>query len=344
MHYDTVIIGGGPAGLACAERLSRRGQHVLVVEQKNTIGAKVCAGGITWNGLLQVVPASLIEQAFSDQHVFSQYQHVVVSEKQPIIATVDRIKLGQHMADKAIATGTVLLKGYHAHSITPNSLLLRHLSTNTTSKVTFSSLVGADGSSSTVRRYLGLPVNEAGIGINYQVLHSCNRMEWHLVSDFFKNGYGWIFPHSTTISIGGYVPKGVMTGKKLQIQTCNWAAKRGINLQSAICRAGLINYDYRGHTFGSIYLAGDAAGLSSALTGEGIFPAIISGQAVADSILTGKEDSESMSFLLHQHNRHRKIVGLTSSSSIISSLLSELGMVFLRFGFLNFEHLEMARR
>ncbi len=43
MRYDSVIIGGGPAGLAAAIRLSRRGERVLLVEQK-TLPQKKCCG------------------------------------------------------------------------------------------------------------------------------------------------------------------------------------------------------------------------------------------------------------------------------------------------------------
>jgi thiamine thiazole synthase len=39
-EYDVVIVGAGPAGLACAENLAKNNKKVLVIEQKLEIGLK----------------------------------------------------------------------------------------------------------------------------------------------------------------------------------------------------------------------------------------------------------------------------------------------------------------
>ena len=44
---DVVIVGGGPGGLTCAERLAQKGVEVLLLERKSAFGHKVCAGGVT---------------------------------------------------------------------------------------------------------------------------------------------------------------------------------------------------------------------------------------------------------------------------------------------------------
>ena len=67
MAYDIVIVGGGPAGLACARTASGRGIRTLLIERKKTIGKKVCAGGITWNGLIQKIPGFTAEKEFPSQ-------------------------------------------------------------------------------------------------------------------------------------------------------------------------------------------------------------------------------------------------------------------------------------
>ena len=64
MHVHTLIVGAGPGGLACATVLAGNGKDVLVTERKKRIGPKVCAGGITWSGLISRVPANLAEKSF----------------------------------------------------------------------------------------------------------------------------------------------------------------------------------------------------------------------------------------------------------------------------------------
>lgn len=87
---DVLIVGGGPGGLACARLLAEQGKQVTLVDRKAAIGPKVCAGGITWSGLLQHVPEHLIERSFPTQHIHTALQQVGISEKTPIIATVNR--------------------------------------------------------------------------------------------------------------------------------------------------------------------------------------------------------------------------------------------------------------
>ena len=66
--YDVIIVGAGPAGLSCAEITAKHGASTLVIERKKRIGEKVCAGGITWNGLINKLN-DISERSFSTQHI-----------------------------------------------------------------------------------------------------------------------------------------------------------------------------------------------------------------------------------------------------------------------------------
>src|SRR5476651_890325 len=43
--YDAIVAGGGPAGLAAAETLARRGCSALVLEQNHEIGSPIRTSG-----------------------------------------------------------------------------------------------------------------------------------------------------------------------------------------------------------------------------------------------------------------------------------------------------------
>jgi geranylgeranyl reductase len=342
MHYDVIIIGAGPGGLACAARLARHGISTLVVERKTEIGPKVCAGGITWSGLLRTVPESLIEQSFPCQYVQSRLQAIRVSADVPIIATVNRKNLGRYMAQIALQAGATIQTATSLRHIEDGRvILLDHVSGKCRS-VRFEYLIGADGSSSKVRRHLGISTEKIGIGINYQIDGKRTKMEWHLNSRYFRNGYGWIFPHKNTISIGAYLPANALSATQLKRRLCRWALTRGFDLSGSSYSAGYINYDYKGYHFDRYYLIGDAAGFASALTGEGIYPAIITGECVAEKIIDSQCDLSTMNKIIGQQKKFVKVVDFTSKYSTLSAVLAEAGVFALRTKMIDFTMLEMS--
>lgn len=341
IQTDILIIGAGPGGLACAKLLAEHGREVTVLERQKEIGAKVCAGGITWDGLIRLVPEELIERSFCEQYVYSNLQNVLVREKNPIIATINRKTLGNWMAQQAIQAGAKLVTGNRVSEINGRRVTVRNLS-GETKTYSCSQLVGADGSASMVRRSLGIPAEQLGPGINYQLAGSVKKMEWHLNSKSFGYGYGWIFPHKETVSIGAYGPRGNMSGSLLKKNLIRWASARGHNLLGEQCRAALINYDYRGYSFGSTWLVGDAAGLASGLTGEGIYPAIVSGETVARKIIDPDSADDAITDMVKKQQLHHKVINLSAKSPAFCSLIMEMLILMLRVKFINFHTLEMA--
>lgn len=342
MRYDVVIIGAGPAGLSCASIIAKNNLKVLVLERKAQPGSKVCAGGVTWSGLIKRIPESLVERGFPQQHIYTRLQHTSISSPDPIIATVNRKKLGLHMAMTAESAGAEIRTSAHVRNISKRSLLFSNLQSGINEEVSFSFLVGADGSNSLVRRYLQIPAEHYGIGINYQIPGVLERMEWHLDASLFHNGYSWIFPHSDTVSIGAYVDAKVMKAGDLKKALCTWAQKRALPITDHQTRAETINFDYRGWHFGNIFLAGDAAGLASGLTGEGIYPAIVSGEAIAEEIVRPGHHTEELERLIERHAIHSRLTLLTGKSRLVSGLASECAALALRCGLLNFKKLEMS--
>lgn len=343
IHTDILVIGAGPGGLACAKLLAEHGRKVIVLERSraDTIGSKVCAGGITWDGLIGIVPEDLIERSFCEQYIFSNYQSVVVQEKNPIIATVNRKVLGRWMAKKAMDAGVEIITDTRVSAV--DGLQVTALSGSGKQSIfTCTNLVGADGANSLVRRSLGIPIVDMGPGINYQIGGSCEKMEWHLNTKYFGYGYGWIFPHKETISIGAYGPRGNMNTGRLKKNLLRWALARGHDLQNASCQAALISYDYRGHAFGSTWLVGDAAGLASGLTGEGIYPAIVSGEIVAGTIIDPAKPDDAIRTMVKKQRLHHRVISLSARHPAFCSLIMESLIMMLRLKLVNFHTLEMA--
>lgn len=334
--FHTVIVGGGPGGLACADLLARHGREVLVLERRGGIGPKVCAGGIPCATLPPEIPPDLLEKTFFSQEIFSNWQRATMHDSRPMLCTVDRSRLGRWLAARARAAGAEIRTDAPVLAIGEKIVHSRNESFG------YDFLVGADGSNSMVRRHLGLPTRHWGVGINFQVPGEFHHMEWHLNSDLFGPGYAWIFPHRHTASVGVYTGGKAGSTARLLEAFRLWAEARGVPLGSLPPRAARVNFDFRGWRFGNRFLVGDAAGLASGLTGEGICSAMVSGEEAARAILDAGHDTERIRHLLKNHRRHARILAMAASGRLRGKLILETLLLALRAGIIHHRELEMT--
>lgn len=338
---DILVIGGGPGGLACATRLARGGARVMLVERKPVIGPKICAGGITGRKRIASLPEELIEQKFFSQLVRTRRHFFRVEAEQPMMVTVNRERLGGWMAQIAEEAGVTLLTGTRVLELEEGRAVLtgvgesrRHLA--------FDLLVGADGSTSLVRRFLGLPTRAMGVGLNAMLPGQGGELLWHLDASLFGAGYAWIFPHGREFSLGAYCDQRIMPAVVLKQRLLIWARQQNLPLPAESIRAGRVNFDFRGLCFGRAWLVGDAAGLASGLTGEGIASALVSGQAVAEQILDAAAPVPELRRLIRRQHRHRLLVRLVGSSTPVCRLLMTCMLLALRFKLLDHRSMEMT--
>jgi geranylgeranyl reductase len=335
-NFHTVIIGAGPAGLQCAAILAEYGRRVIVLERRAAVGAKVCAGGIPRHALESLrLPPELIEESFPIQYIRTPWQQAALQAPEAIISTVNRQKMGRWMRQQAEEKGAVVLTDNPVMKIDAAQVYLRDR------RIGYKYLVGADGSSSLVRRYLNIPAKRQGVGINYQLPEKMTRMEWHLNPHLFNSGYAWVFPHRLSTSVGAYADRRDMPPRVLREHFCLWARERGIAVDHKKIRAALINFDYQGWNFGRRFLAGDAAGLASGFTGEGIYPAIISGQTIARTIIDPAYKPRHLERLLKQQRRHKQLQKKMRGNKVICQITLEVLILVLRTGLLKFDLLEM---
>jgi geranylgeranyl reductase len=334
--YSVIIVGAGPGGLACARLLAEHGMDVLVLEKKTVVGPKICGGGITWDGLLRRVPQNLIEGSFPAQHIRSNFQQTVIRAPEPIVATIRREVLGQWMCSQAEKAGAVIktscaVLGLTSHKVTTNK-----------GDFGYRFLVGADGSSSIVRKHIGITTEKVGVGIHFQVPGSFTRMEWHLNNSLFNNGYSWIFPYKKMASIGIYGARPYNIPRKMLAGLITWAKLQKIPIGGLKPRAGLINFDYQGWRFNNIMLIGDAAGLASGLTGEGMYSALVSGETAARVIIKPDSDCSELHRIIAKQQKHRRIVELSGKHKLLNITAMEILILALRIGLIPFSMLEMS--
>jgi geranylgeranyl reductase len=334
--YSIIIVGAGPGGLSCAKLLAEHGLDVLVLERKAVPGPKVCGGGITWAGLIKRVPEQLIEGAFSRQYIRSNYQQTVIEAPDPIVATIRREVMGEWMCSQAREAGAEVKTSCLVHKITPGTVATSQ------GEFGYRYLIGADGSASIVRKYLKLATERIGVGIHFKVPGNFENMEWHLNDSLFKNGYGWIFPFRDMASVGIYGAKPYNNPRQMLYSLKRWAAIRKIPVAGLKAQAGLINFDYRGWRFNNIMLIGDAAGFPSGLTGEGMYPALVSGETAARVVIDPDYNCSELQRLIKKQQKHRRIVEFSAKNRLVNITTMEILVLALRLGFIPFSMLEMA--
>jgi geranylgeranyl reductase len=283
---EHVVVGAGPAGLRAAQVLAEAGREVLVLEKNEEIGPKTCAGGLSVKAVRELealgLPSGaglrlLAHAAFRDEGL------VPLDPERAVIRTLSRRALGALQAAWARAAGAEIRTGTPVSRI---DLAERTLVAGGR-PIRYRNLIGADGSRSTVRRALGLASPRSFYAAEYNV--SGVRLEPLSVaydSAALASGYFWIFPHESYTSIGAGAHKGVVAPVTIRPYLEGRLRELGVEIgdtpyEGATIEVDVVAFDHPG----GVHLVGDAAGMASGLTGEGIYAALITGEETARRIL-----------------------------------------------------------
>ncbi len=292
MCVETVIVGGGPAGLSAAKILAENNVRVVLVEPYPG-RIKPCGGGLTRRCqlLLQLVfPGyiDLIENVINEvMLVHSRSTYLLRLER--IFVTVRReildYKFMRHVVDEC---GVELVQDrVRKLLVSRDKVVLQCNSQDIEAKV----VLGCDGVYSAVRRELGMTMSFSPYAVRaygrYRGRPDVAILDFRLSRK--SPGYLWIFPLRDGANIG----YGELTSEP----------KSGVTVRNKLILGAKLYeineiYDIRGHALpGEIYLpsidmsprnvllAGDAAGLIDYSTGEGITFAVLSGILAALSVL-----------------------------------------------------------
>lgn len=315
--FEIVIIGAGPAGLRAAKVLAEAGKKVLVLERNSVVGPKICAGGASPKVFQQGIPEDLIERKFNSIKMhFAGRTYEMKSNKGYLLSTIDRENLGQCMAKEVEKAGAKILTNSQVISIEKNKLKLKDRE-----EIYFDYLIGADGGTSLVRKYLGLPLKFA-FCFQYTLPQYFENLELFYIPELFGAGYAWIFPHKNLTKIGCGSDLKFFNGNQLKENFHFWLKKMGINYQGVALEGQIINYDYRGYQFGNIFLIGEAAGLVSGLSGAGIYSGLISGQEIAKKILNPNYRPKITLMILSQKLQEKVLKILNINQGLIKYFLA----------------------
>ena len=288
MHI--AVVGAGPAGAWASTLLARRGHSVTLIDSQAP-WEKPCGGGMTTKALSNF---GILESALPRNQIqqitiyFGDSGAVTVTPNEPI-AVVSRRELGKYLMDEATKSGVSL----HKTRVTGIENLGRGwlLSSRETS-LQAGFLIGADGASSLVRRFVtrAFPPEDLCVTLGYFIPGQfLPHMKIYFVPDF--EGYIWSFPRVTHTSYGLITRSGPgWTARAKMLLTNFISADLGPEvLEHAEFYSAPVpclssrtwkNNQVSGERWA---LIGDAAGLVDPITGEGIYYAFKSAQLLVET-------------------------------------------------------------
>jgi flavin-dependent dehydrogenase len=302
---DVLVVGGGPAGSSCAWALRQAGADVVVIDRARFPRDKLCAGWITPEVLrnLRLTPDEYRDCGLVIQQI-TGFRTSVLGVRGKAIDTryarivsfaIRRCEFDTYLLRRS---GARLLEGTPLRTLTrtgrdwiANDALAARL------------VVGAGGHFCPVAKHLntkpcrGIVVaREAELPLS----DSCD-VDGETPELFFSHdldGYGWCVRKQNHLNVG--IGRRQIAGFDAHVRGfAELLAKSGrIPAAAANCRA------WRGHAYllrgfrsriadEGVLLAGDAAGLAYAESGEGIGPAVRSGLVAAHTIVAARGEPAS---------------------------------------------------
>ena len=296
-RFDIAIVGAGPAGCRAAWRLSRAGARVAVVDGSHP-REKPCGGGVTGRALDLVRDAIGPDSMKAVSIRSATFEHRsrrarIAFDDRPAatqqLAVASRLTFDRALLAAATDAGATLV-AERVTDLAPDGDAWRIA---TRSRAVYAGWVlGADGPASLVRRRVGRPFERADLSIATGFfVHGVTSGDIAIAFEDDPPGYLWSFPRPDHLAVGVCAQADGAQSAALAMLASRWIA-RNVPERSTLERYSWPIPSLREATLqrerpsGPRWmLLGDAGGMVDPITREGIFFALLSAEAAADSLL-----------------------------------------------------------
>lgn len=336
MKTNTLIIGAGPAGAACAIRLMQAGVECLLIDKQSFPRQKLCAGLFTQKSqkcLRALVGNEKYDECMNNSlrneeesfNLYGKDHKLLVSCKPPKpITLIDREKFDQWLVNFYISLGGQFKDNTQITDID----FVQQTAKISDYEVQYDHLIAADGANSFVERLLAKKYpdtfkkkRKSSMCMEINVDKDDLKMDGvNIFFDIVPDSYAWVFNKTGKTCIGLVkLPDhdfDVNSAMRRFIQELKVQHVEKYPLRGAMLPIGA--YMEKPYHWNTLFV-GDAAGFVEPLTGEGIYYALQSGTYAAEAIIdkgdTNRLYLEKTKYLTQLIDKGQKYQNMLESTS-----------------------------
>lgn len=286
------IVGGGPAGSLCGERLARAGFQVTIFDER-LAWEKPCGGGLTHKAieaypflLDSPQPKKLIRTA----ELISSRGHRARFDMNHPIVIYSRKVLNGLLLDRAVAAGCAAICSRVTKVNTEGPQV--RLTAAGEERVSDFVVLAAGARNQLLPETTALGSRDLEVTLGYFVPTEEDIIKVKFLKQF--EGYLWSFPRADHLSVGICAKMGQSSTPQLRRHLDDFIREENLSLDGARFYSHVLPSPeaktLRGRRImGKNWaMAGDAAACVDPITGEGLFYAMRSGDLLAQAIVEGK--------------------------------------------------------
>lgn len=341
--YDVIVSGAGPAGSKCAEVITNAGFKCALIE-KDINWRKPCGGAVNakiHNLYPQLRKLNFIQKLgirmySADFHKIEYYSEGFWKDT----FVLDRLELDNFIRNVAVDAGAELFDKNISYDFKTRNQQKIGIKTKTTSGIKEylgKIIVIADGMSSKLAIKSGLrkkwKTNDLGIA-KAAIMEGKSNLNKNLAYTYFRayKGYGWIFPlDDKRFNIGcgtfgednlnynlNQIYNEFLNDKNIKKLLSGSDFKKIWEASYPLSCIGVLEKSLYSD---NIMIIGDAAGFVAPISGEGIYPSIVSGKKAAETAINALENDDISTKALKKYKLNSDIKNIIREFKMKYSLV-----------------------
>ncbi|HKS65595.1 MAG TPA: NAD(P)/FAD-dependent oxidoreductase [Candidatus Acidoferrales bacterium] len=289
---DVSIVGGGPAGALCGERLASAGLRVTIFDER-LAWEKPCGGGLTHKAIEEYPflldspqPKKIVRVA----ELISSKGHRARFEMSHPIVIYARKVLNSLLLDRAVAAGCTAVRS-RVTSLDIAGEKAR-LTVGTDAHLSDFVVVAAGARNQLLPETTALGAPDLEMTLGYFVPTEEDIIKVKFLKQF--EGYLWSFPRCDHLSVGICAKMGQSSSQQLRRHLDAFVGEENIPMDGARFYSHVLpspqarTIRHRRISGRNWAMAGDAAACVDPITGEGLYYALRSGDLLAQALIEGQ--------------------------------------------------------